>query len=164
MTINAILACDLNFGIGNEGALPWPKNTQDMQWFRKHTQGHVVVMGRKTWQSIGAKPLPKRINVVVTSKSLQGADFTASGDMEDILHAVQEKWPHLHIWIMGGAEIYSQALPHCDKLYLTTINRAYTCDAYVETDIIVRFPIIEHWDERPDITFQIRRKKQGVQQ
>jgi dihydrofolate reductase len=158
MSVNVILACDLNFGIGNEGHLPWPKNDRDMQWFRDHTIGHVVLMGRTTWESIGSKPLPKRINVVVTSKTLDGPDFTISGDMEQILQTVAAKYPDLHIWVMGGADIYQQAIPFCNKLYLTTINGMYECDRYVESGIITKFPIIEHWQEDRELTFQIRRQ------
>jgi dihydrofolate reductase len=158
LSINVILACDIKFGIGNENKLPWPKNEKDMKWFKEHTLGHVVVMGRKTWESIGSRPLPNRINVVVTSKELEGPDFTISGDMEEILEQVRKKWPHLHIWVIGGAEIYFQALHFCDKLYLTMFNSRYQCDSYVESDIIVKFPVIEYWKEDEDITFQIRRK------
>jgi dihydrofolate reductase len=158
MSINAILACDLNFGIGNEGNLPWPKNERDMAWFREQTLGHVVLMGRTTWESIGSKPLPKRENVVVTSKTLESADVTMSGDMEAIIKYVKELYDGLHIWIIGGADIYQQAIPFCDKLYLTTINKAYTCDRYVESDIITKFPVIEYWKEDEELTFQIRRR------
>jgi dihydrofolate reductase len=158
MSVNAILACDLNFGIGNEGNLPWPKNKRDMDWFREHTMGHVVLMGRTTWESIGSKPLPKRTNVVVTSKSLEGPDFTMSGDMEAIIKYVRELYDGLHIWVIGGADIYQQAIPFCDKLYLTKMNQKCKCDRYVESDIITKFPVIEHWKEDKDMTFQIRRR------
>lgn len=157
MSVNAILACDLNFGIGNEGNLPWPKNKRDMDWFRDQTTGHVVLMGRTTWESIGSKPLPKRTNVVVTSKNLEDPDFTMSGDMEEIIKRVRELYDGLHIWVMGGADIYQQAIPFCDKLYLTTINKMYTCDRHVESDIITKFPVIEYWKEDEELTFQIRR-------
>jgi dihydrofolate reductase len=158
-SINAILACDLNYGIGNENKLPWPKNGRDMKWFREHTMGHVVVMGRKTWDSLNGKPLPKRTNVVITSKHLPEADLTLNGDMKTIIDRLKNLYEGLHIWIIGGSEIYNQAIPFCDKLYLTTINKRYECDRYVEQDIIIRFPIIEHWQEDLEMSFQIRRRK-----
>ena len=158
MTVNAILACDLDFGIGNEGNLPWPKNERDMKWFRDHTMGHVVLMGRTTWESIGSKPLRNRVNVVVTSKVLEGPDYTDSGDMEQIINRVKDKYPHRFIWVIGGSDIYEQAIPYCDKLYLTTINRHYECDRYVEKDIITKFPVIKHWEEDKELTFQIRER------
>jgi dihydrofolate reductase len=157
MSVNAILACDLDFGIGNEGNLPWPKNKRDMDWFRDNTMGHVVLMGRTTWESIGSKPLSKRTNVVVTSKVID-ADFTMSGDMGKIIQYVKEIYDGLHIWVIGGADIYQQAIPFCDKLYLTTINNKFKCDRYVESDIITKFPVIEYWKEDEEITFQIRRR------
>lgn len=156
MTVNAILACDINFGIGNEGDLPWPKNPRDMLWFREHTKGHVVVMGRSTWESIGSKPLPGRVNVVVTSKDLKGPEFTMHGEMKDIIDTVKSRYKEQDVWVIGGADIYKQAIPYCDKLYLTTINKSFECDKYVEADIITKFPVIEHWNEDPELTFQIR--------
>jgi len=156
MSVNVILARDLDFGIGNEGNLPWSKNKRDMDWFREHTMGHVVVMGRKTWESIGSKPLPRRTNVIVTSKTLDGADLTMSGDMETIINHVKDLYADLHIWVMGGADIYQQAIPFCDKLYLTTINGHYVCDRHVESDIITKFPVIEYWKEDEELSFQIR--------
>lgn len=156
MSTNAILACDLNFGIGNEGDLPWPKNSRDMQWFRDNTKGHVVVMGRTTWESIGSKCLPSRTNVVITSKVLEGPDYTISGNMKEMLETVKVRYPGLHIWIIGGADIYEQAIPHCDKLYLTVINDRFECDRYVESDIIAKFPVVEYWKEDKELTFQIR--------
>lgn len=156
MTVNAILACDLNFGIGNEGDLPWPKNSRDMQWFRDNTKGYVVLMGRTTWESIGSKPLPGRVNIVVTSKDLNGPEFTIHGEMKNIVDTVKSRYPDLHIWIIGGADIYEQAIPYCDKLYLTVINNRFECDRYVESDIITKFPVVEHWKEDEELTFQVR--------
>lgn len=156
--INAILACDINFGIGNEGNLPWPKNKRDMAWFQKHTKNQIVLMGRTTWESLGSKPLPNRFNIVVTSQNLKGPDLTAHGNFEDILNAVRKKFPGKTIWVMGGADIYRQALPFCDRLYLTIVNLHCQCDKYVESDIITKFPVIEHWQEDKELTFQIRKR------
>jgi dihydrofolate reductase len=160
MSVNAILATDLDYGIGMEGDLPWPKNRRDMRWFSDNTKGHVVVMGRATWESLGNQNLPNRINVVISNSELGGQPHVQmSGDIEMILQHLEERYPDLDIWIMGGANIYHQALPYCDKLYLTTIRKQYKCDRYVESNIIVRFPVIEYWDEDDELTFQIRVKK-----
>jgi dihydrofolate reductase len=67
--IRAILACDRDFGIAKNGQMPWPKNTDDLKWFRSMTAGSCVVMGRKTWESDMPKPLPNRVNAVVSSSS-----------------------------------------------------------------------------------------------
>ena len=158
MSVNVILAADDNFGIGNENSLPWDKNKKDMAWFREKTMNGIVLMGRKTWESIGSKKLKDRTNVVVTSRELEGPDFTTSGDMLEILTEIKRRYLDRDIWVIGGAEIYFQTIPLADKLYLTTIRGRYTCDTYVESDIIVKFPVIEYWKEEEDITFQIRRK------
>jgi len=86
MTINAILAHDEYYGIGKEGKLPWKHSPADMKWFRDCTKGHVVIMGRKTWESIRSTNLPGRINIVVTGSSCIGSpDATYSGDINDLL-------------------------------------------------------------------------------
>ena len=157
--IDIIVATDRNFGIGHENKLPWPKNEKDMKWFRDQTRGHVIVMGRKTWESIGSKPLPNRINVVITSKEIENAHKTMSGDMGEILKSLEKEYPNLHIWVIGGSEIYSQSVPYADNLYHTTIIGNYECDAFVEKDLMTKFPVIRHWKEEPDIIFQIRSKK-----
>lgn len=164
MSVNIILATDLNYGIGNENKLPWPRNRKDMEWFRRNTLGHVVVMGRKTWESLGRKSLSGRKNVVVSSKNfphpkIGGPDHVASGNMDGILKTIlPELYPGLDIWVIGGAEIYHQSIPHADKLYLTTFNRYYKCDTYVESDITTKFPIVEYREEDGEVTFQIRNK------
>ena len=117
---------------------------RDLDWFRLHTTGHVVVMGRKTWESIGEKPLPNRENIVVTSREIPGV-YTISGDLKQITLKPMHK--DKHIWIIGGAEIYSQCVPFADKLYLTTINGNFDADTYIEEDIITKFPVIDFWKE-----------------
>lgn len=161
MSVNAILAVDNNFGIGYENKLPWPHNKKDMKWFRDNTQGHVVVMGRKTWESFGSKPLPNRVNLVVSKSTLevQGADRTYGGDMEYILHHIKNlRYPDLHIWVIGGAEIYRQALPHCDKLYITMMHKAYKCDTFMRTSDFDPFINLEYEDKDENMTIQIRSK------
>lgn len=66
MTVNAILACDTEHGIGKNGGLPWPHNPADMKWFADNTRDGVVVMGRKTWDSLGNMRLKGRVNVVLS--------------------------------------------------------------------------------------------------
>jgi dihydrofolate reductase len=156
MSIKVIIACDLNYGIGKNKQLPWPKNEKDLKWFQKNTMGDIIVMGRKTWESIGSKCLPGRINVVVTTKNLEGPDFCIEGDIETILHTLEEKWPQLDIWIIGGSELYFQAIPHCSKLYLTIFKDIYDCDTHIESDIFTQFPRIEYWEETDHYIIQVR--------
>ena len=77
--IKAILACDQDWGIGKDGDLPWPHNTEDLKWFKESTIGGVVVMGKSTWNSLPRKPLPNRKNIIITSseqdKEQDGCQF-----------------------------------------------------------------------------------------
>lgn len=165
MSINAIVAMDGNRGIGWENKLPWPHNKKDMQWFRDQTSGHVVVMGRKTWESLGNKKLPNRINVVLTNNpwSIEGSpDHIISGEVESILDLLAEEYPDLHIWVIGGADIYLQALPHCDKLYVTMMKKAYRCDAFLYDRHLEDFNQCNHIDDDEDMTIQIRSRNAAI--
>ena len=159
MSVNAIVAMDLNKGIGWENDLPWPRNEKDMNWFRRNTMGHVVVMGRKTWESLGSKKLPGRINVVISkNQKLEGPDRVISGDLHYILERLRYEYPFLHIWVMGGADIYLQALPHCDKLYITMMKNVYRCDAFLYDMHLEEFTQTDYIDDDENMTIQIRSK------
>ena len=157
MTINAILAHDEHYAIGEKNGLPWPRSDADMKWFQDCTKGHVVVMGRRTWESLGEKKLPKRVNVVVTRSRLNGGvpDKVCSGSMKDILSSLEKEYPHLKIWIIGGAEIYKQALPFCDNIYVTQFKGSFEADTF--------FPVSDYFSnytqaakkEKEDLTFGI---------
>ena len=140
MTVNAILAVDANFGIGNNNGLPWPHEVEDMKWFRDNTKDSIVIMGRKTWESIGSKPLPKRINIVITSSSIQG-DYDAIyyGDMGKVLQNIQSDYPNIDLWIIGGANIYEQAIPYCKHVYLTQFKKSYECDTVIDKSLMNGF-------------------------
>jgi dihydrofolate reductase len=148
---------DSNMGIGWQNSLPWPHNKKDMQWFRDCTSGHVVVMGRKTWESFGNKKLPNRINVVVTNREVEGnPDRVEKGEMVEIISTLVCKYPGLHIFIIGGANLYRQALPFCDKLYVTLIRGAYKCDTFMYSNDFEGFTIQEYIDADENLTIQIR--------
>lgn len=140
MSVNAILAHDDKNGIGKNNDLPWPRNAADMKWFRDCTIGHVVVMGRKTWESMGSKPLPRRINVVVSSRrdfphpKDGGPDHVLTGELSGVKTLLKDLYPDLKIWIIGGANIYEQSLSTCDNIYLTRIPGDYECDTFVSLD------------------------------
>ena len=82
--IKAILACDDYGGVSKNGTLPWPHNSTDLKWFKDNTAGHIVVMGSTTWEDPGMpRPLPKRTNVLVTTRKddYPGADVYLTGDL-----------------------------------------------------------------------------------
>ena len=106
--IRAILACDEEGGVGKDGNMPWPHNSADLQWFKENTAGHAVVMGSSTWESSQIpKPLPKRINVLVTSRKedYPGAHFYINGDLKHNIGVYADDNPGLITWIIGGANI-----------------------------------------------------------
>lgn len=140
MSVNAILAVDANFGIGRNNGLPWPHEAEDMKWFRDNTKDSVVIMGRKTWESIGCRPLPKRINVVITNSSIQGDyDAVYYGDMGKVLQVIHMDYPNKELWVIGGANIYKQAIPFCKHVYLTQFNDAYECDTVLDKSMMNDF-------------------------
>jgi dihydrofolate reductase len=159
MTVNAILAHDDKYGIGKNGGLPWPHNESDMKWFRDCTLGHVVIMGRKTWESIGSKNLPNRINIVISRSKLQGTpDSVYYGELHTLIKMVKTEYPDLKIWIIGGADVYKQTLPLCDNIYLTHIKGDYGCDATVPLDKYLHDYTEIKKNEQEDLTFSIWRK------
>lgn len=156
MTINAIVACDINYGIGKNNGLPWERNDADMKWFRENTIGHVVVMGSNTWRSLGSQKLPKRINYVITRNGVEGsADGWHYGEMGTMLRNIKSMHPDLKIWVIGGADVYRQALPFCDNLYLTKFKQAYDCDAFIDRKWLEPFYRLTADRNTPECTFSI---------
>ena len=135
--INAILACDDNGGISKNGTLPWPKNSNDLKWFKSSTIENIVVMGRTTWEDpCMPKPLPKRRNVVVTHKELLNVE-TANGDVPDILKRLEKDDPTNVVWVIGGADILNQALPVIQNFHLSRIFGSYNCDKFIPINQIL---------------------------
>lgn len=141
--IKAIMACDSQGGIAKAGSMPWPKNTKDLAWFKKNTATDVVVMGSKTWLDPHMPtPLPRRINVVVTSnpEKCPGADryITADMDLCDELLKLKEEYSRHHIWVIGGANILEQSMDMVEQFYLTIIDGQYDCDTHIPLKDILR--------------------------
>lgn len=129
--ISIIVAIAQNGTIGDKNSLLWHIK-EDMRFFRTTTSGHPVIMGRKTFESLGSKPLPKRKNIVITrfDVEFEGA-FVAHSLEEAIALAEGDE----EIFIMGGAQIYKQALDVADRMYITRVERDYEGDtAFPEID------------------------------
>lgn len=126
--INIIVAIGENRAIGKNNRLLW-HIPEDLQRFKKLTSGHPVIMGRKTFESIG-RPLPNRTNIVVTHDK----NFTAEGII--ITHSLKEaiekakEYDQSEIFIIGGGNIYEQAIPLADKLYLTIVHKKVEADTF----------------------------------
>lgn len=129
--INCIVAIERNQGIGFKGQMPWPRLAGDMQWFREKTVDQIVIMGRKTWESIGGKNLPNRINIVISGSFIANADkcFT---DTTRALWFCKTFYPNKEIFIIGGSAIYQHFLNIIDKFYITEIDEDYQCDTFFD--------------------------------
>jgi dihydrofolate reductase len=119
-----VVAIARNGVIGNNGLIPW-HISDDMKRFKALTLGHTVVMGRKTWDSLPKKPLPGRVNVVVTRQK----DWQAEGAV--VAHSLNEAMAGASgaVMVIGGAEIYQRALPLATRIELTEIHQDVEGDA-----------------------------------
>ena len=129
MKLSLIWAMDRNRLIGNHDALPW-KLPADMQWFRKHTMGKPILMGRKTFESIG-KPLPKRTNIVLSRQ--EGLTIEGCTVVQSLTQAKESVPDTDELMVIGGAEIYALLLPQADQLYITHIDENFEGDAWFPT-------------------------------
>lgn len=130
--ISLLLAMDANRLIGRENQLPWhlPK---DLAYFKRMTMNHKIVMGRKTFDSIG-RPLPGRENIILTrDKQFSRNDCLIIHSMDELLEL--SKQSDEEIFVIGGSEIFKEILPHSDRLYITHIYHEFEGDTYFpETD------------------------------
>ena len=131
---DVVVAADLEWGIGKANALPWPKLRADMQHFKRVTcEGgtNAVIMGRKTWQSaeVGGKPLPGRVNVVITRGPLLVPEGVIVARSLDDALAVDARGR----FVVGGAEIFREAFAHraLRWIYLTRIEGRFGCDTHI---------------------------------
>ena len=139
--ISIVVAMARNRVIGAGNRLPWSL-PEDMKAFRRITTGHPIVMGRKTFEAIG-KPLPNRTNFVVSrdpALSIEGCRTVASLDAALDQASAPEVPGHDQVCVIGGGEIYRQALGRADRIYLTLLDRDFEGDA--------RFPEFDWSDYR----------------
>ena len=126
MTVSIIVAIDENKAIGKDNQLLWHL-PNDLKFFKKTTSGHTVIMGRKTFDSIG-KPLPNRRNIVISRNSelkIEGTEIYHS-----ILEALNNCKGEKEVFIIGGAEIYKQAEPFTNKFYITQVHHHFDADTF----------------------------------
>ena len=129
MKLAIIAAVGRNRAIGSRGKLPW-HISEDLKRFKRLTTGNAVLMGRKTWESIG-RPLPGRRNVVLSASPVEGVETYASAD--DALRALASSE---RVFVIGGGTVYAEFLGRADELYLTLVDREVDADTY--------FPPYEH--------------------
>lgn len=125
--ISLIVAYDKNRLIGRKGDLPW-RIPEDLKKFKEITSGNIVIMGRKTYESIG-KPLPNRINMVITrNKDYKPEGVFVFSSIKDALRKASVF--HKDIFFIGGQSIYNEILDKVDTMYISHINEEYEGDAY----------------------------------
>ena len=164
-----IAAVAPNGAIGHNGKMPWPKVAEDLAWFKEVTLNHTVIMGRKTWESVGEKPLPQRHNIVLShtappfplsvvedNSNFHSSPVSFYSDIAKLQGAIKNSTNSDSLFfVIGGSEIYAEFMPFADEIWLNLLSkpRAYSewglgyADAY--------FPPIDTtiWDfellERP---------------
>ncbi|MBW9216501.1 dihydrofolate reductase [Mumia sp. zg.B53] len=144
--ITLVAAVGTNGVIGRDGGLPWPP-TGDLAQFKALTTGHVLVMGRKTWDSIG-RPLPRRTSVVVTRRTgWKGPDeVVVSHDVDGALDLASELDDE--VFVIGGEQLYAQSLSRADRMVLTHVDAAPPGDAW--------FPEVDwsQWREAQTVPYE----------
>ncbi|MDR4888608.1 dihydrofolate reductase [Fredinandcohnia sp. QZ13] len=125
--ISLLLAMDKNQLIGKDNDLPW-RLPADLAYFKRVTMGHPIIMGRKTYDSIG-RPLPGRENIIVT----RDTSYKAEGCK--VIHSIDEivkmsEETEQELFVIGGAEIFKEILPYSDRLYITEIDEEFEGDTY----------------------------------
>lgn len=151
--IKAIFACDDEWGIGKNGALPWPHNPEDLAWFKKMTDAQAVVMGRKTWESLPKKPLPNRLNFVISSTTIEHFDpkphglyggKDASRIVKDVIEA---RYGGIDdIWIIGGSQLFESCIDIIEEVHLSRIEGSYDCDVFLPKTKFMRNFYLEHFN------------------
>ena len=134
--LSIVVACDQQGGIGIDNKLPWHL-PEDLAFFKRTTSGHPIIMGRKTYDSIG-RPLPNRLNIVITRNPewrADGVEAVTSLDAAVALVGISDAF------IIGGAQIFDEALARVNRLVVTEIDHSFNCDVF--------FPKVDpqQWEE-----------------
>jgi dihydrofolate reductase len=160
MSISLIAAVNFNNVIGKNGKLPWHL-PEDLEHFRKLTTGNIVIMGRKTFESLGSKPLKNRLNIVVSKSAIIfnpifGSNIIASASpIEAVTTAQSKKQIDQEIFCIGGESLYKQMIQHADKIFLTRVHVHGGGDTF--------FPELdESWDSVDSKDAKIQLSRTGV--
>jgi dihydrofolate reductase len=143
MTVSIIVAIAKNNAIGKDNKLLWYL-PNDLKHFKDVTTGHTVIMGRKTYDSVG-KPLPKRRNIIITRQAISIEGCEVVNSLEAALALCKDE---SEVFIVGGAEIYRQSIPLTDRIYLTVIDQEFDGDSF--------FPELDpaEWEEKERENFE----------
>ncbi len=151
-----IIACDPNGGIGYQNRLPWTNIQGDLPRFKRLTDCQTVVMGRNTWDSLPKKPLPKRINLVVSSRPLEE-------EYPNVIRASElNNWNRpddVPFWLIGGAKLVVSYWNEIDEIHLTKTYTQYTCDTFIDLVKLENDFIIVSEELHEDHVYQIWKRK-----
>lgn len=145
MKISVIVARTLNKVIGKDNAMLWHLPV-DLAWFRENTLGKPVIMGRKTYESIG-RLLPKRPNIILSRSGFAIDGAYSAISLEQAVELAKNFANSDEIMILGGGELFKQAMPFADKLYLTEIQANIEGDTFFEFDETQWQQVAEKWSE-----------------
>lgn len=143
-----ILACDPDGGIGVNNSLPWPTLHGDLERFKKLTTGCTVVMGRKTWDSLPRKPLPNRLNIVISSNKI---DEVLTSPFIDILDVYPDAW------IIGGATLIDACWDRITEIHLSRTVARYHCDTFIDLVKLSSFTLFSS-EQFEDHTYEVWKK------
>ena len=145
MKIKLIAAVDRNFAIGKRGSLLF-KIPEDLKLFKRLTTGHIVLMGRKTFESLGCKPLPDRVNLVIsTTKQYENDGVITFESITTAVEYSKQNFPDKDLYIIGGGKVYRQCMGLADEVILTVYDKAYE-------DVDTYFPAVPETEFREEKT------------
>ena len=147
-----IVACDPKGGIGYENRLPWDKIQGDLPRFKRLTDDCIIVMGRKTWESLPVKPLPNRTNLIITSQVMTKLPYDAFTTMtiDDITDDA---------WMIGGAQLVNSSWHKIHEVHLTRVYTEYTCDTFIDLLYLENNFVQTYNEVFPDHEYQIWKRK-----
>jgi dihydrofolate reductase len=156
MILSHITAMAQNRVIGTKNGLPW-SIPEDMKFFRSKTKGHIMILGRKTFDSIGGRPLPQRMHIVITRQPLVSKDPLVKyaktlSEAIEVARPLTAQWGD-EVFIAGGGEIYAQSMNLADVIYLTVIHQDYEGDTYYPEVPLERFRLSEKSDRTDPVPF-----------
>ena len=145
MIVTIVVAIAENHAIGKDNKLLWYL-PNDLKHFKTITTGHTVIMGRKTYESVG-KPLPNRRNIIITRQNLtiEGCEVVNSIEAALALCTLENE-----VFIVGGAEIYRQAMPLTNRIYLTIVHQEFEADTFFPTIVANEWKEVHREDHQPD--------------
>jgi dihydrofolate reductase len=129
-----ILACDPKGGIGYQNRLPWDKIQGDLPRFKSLTMNNPIVMGRNTWESLPKKPLPNRLNIIISSNEFEPPNGAMW--LPNLTHYEIYKDAGKDSWLIGGAKLINSSWHLIDEIHLTKTFAIYTCDTFIDLSYI----------------------------